>query len=48
MKNKRTITILVILMIIMSFIASSTGIFSNTEKGLKEFTSIHGQVIELY
>lgn len=48
MKNKGTITVLVVLMVVMSFIASSTGIFSNEEKGLKEFTSIHGQEIELY
>jgi len=48
MKNKRVLTILIILITILVAIATSVGIFSDEEKGLKEFTSVHGEKIELY
>jgi len=48
MKNKGILTVLVILITILVAIATSVGIFSDEEKGLKEFTSIHGEKIELY
>src|SRR6056297_4256288 len=48
MKHSRIIVVLVLLIVVFAGIASFTGIISNEEMGLKEVTSVHGEVIELY
>jgi len=48
MKHSRIIVILVLLIVVLAGIASFTGIISNEEKGLKEITSVHGEVIKLH
>lgn len=48
MPHKKLISILVLLILIFVTIASLTGILSNSGSGEYEFTSIHGQVINIY
>ena len=48
MKNSKIIVFLVLLIVVLAGIASFTGIMTNEEKGLKEITSVHGEVIELH
>ena len=50
MKNKGTITILVALIVILSFVASAIGVFSgqNEVAVVSQFQSIHGENITLY
>ncbi|HOO31493.1 MAG TPA: hypothetical protein PK466_08355 [Thermotogota bacterium] len=48
MKNRKTIVLLVSLMIFLSAITALTGILSNDERGLKQMTSVNGQPVELY
>lgn len=48
MKHSRIIVVLVLLIVVFAGVASFTGIISNEERGLKEITSVHGEVIELY
>ncbi len=48
MKNRKTIVMLISLMILLSAITTITGIISNEEKGLKEMTSVNSQHVELY
>ncbi|HCE54832.1 MAG TPA: hypothetical protein DER05_07430 [Lutibacter sp.] len=48
MKNKKVITILVILIAILSLIATLTGIFSKGGSGEYEYKSIRGQTVKIY
>ncbi|TVQ86885.1 MAG: hypothetical protein EA393_11600 [Bacteroidetes bacterium] len=48
MKNKRTLTTLVIIIVITSAIASSTGILSKEGPGVYEYETIRGKTVEIY
>jgi len=48
MTHSKILVGLVFLIVILAGVASLTGIISNDEMGLKEVTSVHGEVIELY
>lgn len=48
MKNKNTITILVVLICLIASLAAGFGIFSDYDAGAFEYESIRGQVIEIY
>jgi hypothetical protein len=48
MKNKKTITILVLLTALLAAIAAAAGIFTNEGDGLYEFQSIHDQTVTIY
>ncbi len=48
MKYQKTITILVIIIAVFSFIAAAQGMFSSQGPGPYEFTSIHGQQVLIY
>lgn len=48
MKQKNTITILVLIIVAISAILTSIGIFSNAGQGSYLFESIHGKTIEIY
>ena len=46
--QKRTLTILVLLIVVISAISSSIGIFSNAGSGSYQYESIRGKAIEIY
>ena len=48
MQNKKLLTVLVCLTAILAAIASLTGILSKSGEGEYFFTSIHGQVVQIY
>lgn len=48
MKQKNTISILVICIALLASVAASTGIFSDKVTGPFEFRSIHGKTIQIY
>ncbi len=48
MRHKAAITILVLLISLISFVAAGYGIFSSGGSGPYEFTSIHGQTVTIY
>jgi len=48
MKNRKTLTALVIIIVITSAIASSTGIFSKEGPGIYEYETIRGKTVEIY
>ena len=48
MKNRNTITTLVILIAILSAVAAATGIFSNKGEGRYTYTSIRGEDVSIY
>src|SRR6056297_3908218 len=48
MNNSKIIVVLVLLIVVLAGIASFSGIITNEEMGLKEVTSVHGEVIELH
>jgi len=48
MRNSKVIVSLVLMIVLFAAAATLTGIISNEEKGLKEITSVHGEVIELH
>ena len=48
MQNKKTITTLVIFIILFAVIATLAGILSNSGDGEYEYKSIHGQTIKIY
>ena len=48
MKHKRTITTLTILIVIISAVTTSFGIFSAGGPGLFEYESIRGEVVDIY
>ncbi|MEA3392804.1 MAG: hypothetical protein U9Q91_07470, partial [Candidatus Marinimicrobia bacterium] len=48
MKQKRTITVLVFLIIALSAITTSFGIFSNQGSGTFQYESIRGKTVEIY
>src|SRR6056297_1550800 len=48
MKNSKVIVFLVLMIVLFAAVATLTGIVSNDEKGLKAFTSVHGEQIELH
>ncbi|MDF2531566.1 MAG: hypothetical protein K0Q65_1147, partial [Clostridia bacterium] len=50
MRNKKTVTVLVVLIAILAFIASAIGVFSG-QNGIaveRQYQSIHGESISLY
>lgn len=48
MKYKKTISILSIIIILLSFTAAVYGIFSSGGEGKHQFSSIHGPMVEIY
>jgi hypothetical protein len=48
MKNRKTLTALVIIIVITSAIASSTGILSKEGPGIYEYETIRGKSVEIY
>ncbi|MFP4461891.1 MAG: hypothetical protein ACLFQE_06810 [Thermotogota bacterium] len=48
MNHSKIVVSLVFLIVILAAVASLTGIITNEERGLKEITSVHGEVIELH
>ena len=48
MKNRKTLTALVIIIVITSAIASSTGILSKEGPGIYEYETIRGKTVEIY
>ena len=48
MQNKKSLTVLICLISILAATASLTGIISKSGEGEFSFTSIHGQVIQIY
>ncbi len=48
MKHEKTISVLVILMVVASVIATATGIFSSQGPGLYDYESIRGKIISIY
>lgn len=48
MKHKNSISILVLFIVLFSFTAAATGIFSGGGPGQYEFTSIHGEKVLIY
>ena len=48
MKYKSTITILVVLIVIVSIIATTSGIFSNSGRGSYAYESIRGKAVTIY
>ncbi len=48
MKYQKPISILVICIAVLACIAASAGIFSSGGQGAYEFTSVHGQKVEIY
>lgn len=48
MKHRKTITALVILIVLFSAVAASTGIFSGEGEGTYSYTSIRGETIPIY
>lgn len=48
MKYKKTITLLVIIIILLSAIAASIGIFSEGGKGVYQYQSINGEIVDIH
>lgn len=48
MKNKKTVGLLVFIIVALSLLASAFGVFSSDGPGQYEFTSLHGQKVPIY
>ncbi|MTI47073.1 MAG: hypothetical protein FH761_04495 [Firmicutes bacterium] len=48
MQYKKTISILVLVIVVLSLMTSIIGVFSNKGKEENKFVSIHGESIEIY